>query len=293
MAHQTSLAGANKRTAVPVFDYESKTWGGHQVGLSPRHLGALKLRYCLEDLSEIEGSVLEVGSGAGGMIKALRRYRPHLRTSGCDISRAAILSASDERSGVRFDVADVYSLPYRDSEFNAVVMFDVLEHLENPEKALIEVSRVVASGGLFHLYVPCEGEWHTVHGVLNLLGWRPKEQYGGHIQRFTAREVVSLLRHAGFEILRKRWSGHPIHQLVDASYFTALAIRGENVKTSVEGYLETARPGPLRSFIEAAKTLVAIASYLESAPLSWFPGLGIHATCRKRGNQAVMVDPLR
>ena len=281
MVLQSSVADASKRPAAPAFDYESKTWGGHQVGLSPRHLGALKLRYCLQDLDEIEGSVLEVGSGAGGMIKALKRYRPDLNMSGCDISRAAILSASAESSGVQFNVADVYALPYRDSEFEGVVMLDVLEHLEQPEKAICEISRIVPSGGLFHLYVPCEGEWHTVHGALNLMGWRPKERYGGHIQRFTAHEVLSLLQHAGFEILRKRWSGHPIHQTIDASYFTALAIRGRNVKTSVEGYLDTARPGFLRTFIEAAKTLVAYASYIESAPLSWLPGLGIHVTCKK------------
>jgi SAM-dependent methyltransferase len=264
-----------------VFDYESKTWGGHEVDISPSYLGALRLKYCLSDLSAISGTVLEVGCGAGGMARGIAKQRPELRVTGCDISLAAIREARTHTTDVRFELGDTYELPYRDETFNAVVMFDVLEHVDDPEKALSEMARVIPSGGLFHLYVPCEGALHTIHGGLARIGWMPKEQYGGHIQRFVARDVVRMIERSGFQIEHERWSGHLANQIVDAAYFTALAIRGRNVSTSIEGHLATAERSWRSDAIRLATSTVAIASYFESAWFPWLPGLGIHVTGKK------------
>ncbi|MCK5644624.1 MAG: hypothetical protein KAJ19_27750, partial [Gammaproteobacteria bacterium] len=65
MLSDQNLALAEHKAST--FDYESKVWGGHEVMVTPTYLGALRLRYCLEDLRGIYGRVLEVGCGAGGM----------------------------------------------------------------------------------------------------------------------------------------------------------------------------------------------------------------------------------
>ncbi|HLE03385.1 MAG TPA: class I SAM-dependent methyltransferase [Anaerolineales bacterium] len=265
------------------FDYESKTWGGHQVGLSPKYLGALRLRYCLEDLEEVHGSVLEVGCGAGGMLRGIEAQRPDLTLFGCDVSRNAVELARRIPTTAVFEVGDAYSLPYQAGRFAAVVMFDVLEHLDSPNRALAEISRVLVPAGQFHLFAPCEGPLYTLHGLLARLGWRAKEVYGGHIQRFTPGEVVEHLRRQGFVVDRRRWSGHLVNQIVDAAYFTALSLRGKNVGTSVEGYLETTRPGPGAWFIGALKSAVGVASYYESLLLAGVPGFGVHLLCEKVG----------
>ena len=266
-----------------MFDYEAKTWGGHAVGVSPRYLGALRLRYCLADLAHARGTVLEVGCGAGAMARAIKRGRPDLQVVGCDISQKAIALARQDPQGVSFEVGDAYGLPYRDGNFEAVVMFDVLEHLSEPGRSIREVVRVLSPGGLFHLFVPCEGELHTIHGILARLGWRAKEKYGGHIQRLTARDVIVELERAGLEVLRSRWSGHLINQLVDAAYFTALDLRRRNVETSIEGYLAGAQRSLRSLAVELAKSAVAVASYYESVFIPWLPGMGIHITGRKAG----------
>ena len=263
------------------FDYETKTWGGHQVDILPSYLGALRLRYCLEDVSATSGSLLEVGCGAGGMAKAIARYRPDLEVTGCDISVGAIQEARSDAGGVRFELGDAYALPFRDETFNAVVMFDVLEHLDEPDKTLSEIVRILPVGGLFHLYVPCEGALHTVHGLLARLGWMPKEKYGGHIQRFNAQDVLQMIMSSGFEIQSTHWSGHLANQIVDAAYFTALAIRGQNVATSIEGHLATAEPSGSTAALRLAASTVATISYMESAWFAWLPGLGIHVTGKK------------
>ena len=281
MISTTDVTPGAKPSESPVFDYEAKTWGGHAVGVSPRYLGALRLRYCLADLAHARGTVLEVGCGAGAMARAIKRGRPDLQVVGCDISQKAIALARQDPQGVSFEVGDAYGLPYKDGNFGAVVMFDVLEHLDEPGRLVREVARVLSPGGLFHLFVPCEGELHTIHGILARLGWRAKEKYGGHIQRLTARDVLLEFERAGLEVLRRRWSGHLINQIVDAAYFTALDIRGQNVATSIEGYLASARRSARSLAVDFAKSTVAIVSYLESAPVPWLPGMGIHITGRK------------
>jgi SAM-dependent methyltransferase len=266
---------------VEPFDYETKMWGGHLVGLSPQYLGAMRLRYCLEDLEGLRGKVLEVGCGAGGMLRAIEAHRPDLALFGCDLSRRAVHQGRQVSSKVTLDVGDAYELPFEAGSFSGVVMFDVLEHLSDPRKALAEIARVLQPGGLFHIFVPCEGAWYTLHGLLAKLGWRAKEIYGGHIQRFTAVTLTQALEAEGFVVSNRRWSGHLVNQIVDAVYFSALSLRGKNTGASVEGYLQTARPGPLSSLIGILKSAIAVASYYESLLFAGIPGFGVHLLCKK------------
>ena len=64
------------------FDYESKVWGEQELSLDPTTLGALRLRYCLEALQGVRGTVLELGCGAGSFLRALRSHRPDLAVVG-------------------------------------------------------------------------------------------------------------------------------------------------------------------------------------------------------------------
>ena len=263
------------------FDYEGKVWGGNKVKVSPTYLNALRLKYCLQDLNGVKGKVLEVGCGAGGMAKAIKAYRPDLAVYGCDISRAAIRTASREPQEVVFEVADAYDLPLEKKRFDAVLMFDVLEHLENPAIAVDAIRKSLEPGGLFHLFVPCEGALFTLHGLLSQVGWRAKEQYGGHIQLLTARQVERVLEASSLRLVTKRWSGHLMYQLADVAYFTGLSIRGRNASASVEGYLETARPSIPATLLRTAKSGIAIGSYYESRLLAWLPGWGVHILAQK------------
>ncbi|MFQ5923051.1 MAG: class I SAM-dependent methyltransferase [Anaerolineales bacterium] len=267
--------------SLAAFDYESKTWGAHEVRLAPTYLGAMRLKYCLEDLQDIRGKVLEVGCGAGGMARAIKAYRPDLEVYGCDVSRQALAAAQQNPRGVNFDYGDAYDLPYDPSSFSAVVMFDVLEHLEDPVATVAEIRRVLRTNGLYHLFVPCEGEPYTIHGLLRRIGWKSKEIYGGHIQQFRLSAVQELLRTGGFTPNRWRWSGHIMNQVIDAAYFTALSLIGRNTNTSVEGYLAAAQPSILTSGLGALKTFVATLSFYESVLTPWIPASGAHIGSHK------------
>jgi ubiquinone/menaquinone biosynthesis C-methylase UbiE len=98
-------------------------------------------------------SLLDVGCGPGTITCDLARRLAPGRVVGVDASDAVIAEArsSAEESGVAnvsFEVGDIYALAFDDDAFDVVHAHQVLQHLGDPEAALVEMRRVCRSGGL-------------------------------------------------------------------------------------------------------------------------------------------------
>ena len=148
------------------FDYEAKRWGASELRPRPWFMNGLKLRYLLDDLAPVRGRVLDVGCGAGSVAKAVKRERPDLEVLACDVSRSAIAAASESAEGVDFRLATAERLPFADGELDFVWIFDVLEHVDDPERVLREVARVLKPGGGFHIVLPLEGQPRTLYRLV-------------------------------------------------------------------------------------------------------------------------------
>lgn len=256
--------------------YQQKTWGGSEVRLSCDYLGYLRLKYCLDDLQKVKGRVLDVGCGGGGFAKAIKYYRSDLKVYGADINQQAIKHAQTDAQGVKFSVGDIYHLPYGTGYFNAVVIQDVLEHLQDPYRALFDVNRVLCQRGILHLFVPLEGERYTLHYWLNKVDWKLKERLAGHIQNFTSSEVINMCHSAGFQLNKLRYSGHLGGQVVDVGFYSVVAVSGWKLVIGLEEYLQQ-KP----RIISWLKKLITIFTNSESFLLSQLPGSGIHLSTRK------------
>lgn len=265
---------------VITFNYDAKIWGAPKVRLKPTYMQALKLRYCLQDLESVSGRVLDIGCGAGNMPKAIKHYRPDLEVWGADLSLGAIRAAVQDSNGSKFIPATGENLPFPDDHFDAVTMFDVLEHFAEPKMTLREIRRVLRPTGLFHLFLPLEKQPWTIYAPLYHLGWKAKEEYCGHVQFYSDHECTLQLRVAGFEVRTKRWSIHPFYALVDVAYFTFLQVRGKPVSTSVEGYVAGHEGGPTlaQRTIGLLKDLLVTIGHYESLALYWMPAGGGHFT---------------
>lgn len=261
------------------FDYEAKAFGTGTARMSPIYIPALKLKYACQALASVSGRVLDIACGGGGMAEALRFYRPDLEIWGCDLSSNSLSIAHRMREGVRFCCGDVFRLPFVDGSFGAVVMFDFLEHLQDPERALQEVHRVLAPSGVFHTAVPFEGEPRTLHGILWRLGWKAKVIHCGHVQMYEFGTPERYIQDAGFRITDRKWTAHLVYQLADVAYFSWLYARGNGVRYSIEGFLEVEEPGARRSLVFAAKALISSLSYMESSLFHWLPAGFGHFTC--------------
>ncbi len=263
------------------FDYETKVWGTVIPEISPFCLAGLRFFYFIPHLKNRIGKLLEIGCGAGGNLLGIQRYSPELELYGVDIGRAAIRYGSEHFPQLHLVEGPAESLPYNSSVFSVVCFFDVLEHVVDPATCIKESVRVLDNGGLFHAYVPCEGEIFSLHGLLNAVGVNLKEKTAGHIQKLTRNAVEIMCQDAGLRIIEVRWSCHLLNQIGDLFYYLLLSLSGKKIENSLEGSLdaEGSRSGVF--VLRWIKNSISWIWFWESR-LFWFlPGAGIHITAIK------------
>ncbi len=268
-------------TMMSKFNYEAKVWGATPVRLSPFYIQGLKLQYALDDLRLVKGKVLDIGCGGGNMAKAIKYYRPDLAVYGVDISEKAISIAQQNAQKVIFNVAPVEHLSFPDKTFDAVLLFDVLEHVLKPEAVLHEIHRVLKEGGVLHIFSPLDKQPLTLHWWLYLFGWKSKDKYTGHIQWFSDYRFRKLLLSHHFLISKRRFSFHPLFSLFDVFYYSFQDIVGAKQPTSLEGRLK-ANATIYNSIFHYFYKLIVALGYYESVLLKNFPlATGGHYTATK------------
>ncbi len=104
-------------------------------------------------------SILDIGTGPGHLLLALRKVLPETKLVGVDISPSMIVQAQrnfetrrlvDPRIEVR--VAGANALPFADATFDRVVSTGSLHHWKDPIHALSEAHRVLKVGGHALIY---------------------------------------------------------------------------------------------------------------------------------------------
>jgi SAM-dependent methyltransferase len=99
------------------------------VGVSP---GKLRL---LDDFI-VPGKVLDVGCGNG-------LYGLHLASKGCELLQIDLADRRDERARhLPFRIMDAHCLEFSDNEFDHVIAFDIMEHLDDDTKFLQDIQRI-------------------------------------------------------------------------------------------------------------------------------------------------------
>ena len=192
------------------FNYEQSIWGAGEAELKWSSPTAFRLKQALGALSGLSsGKVLEVGSGAGQFIRALKHLRPNLECHGCDISAEAIKTAKTKNDGVIYELNSSV-LPYQDNFFDAVLIFDVLEHVADYQGLLVEIKRILKPGGIFYCFVPCEGDWASLWYYLrHFIAFKDlTEKYAGHINHLSRGQWLKNFNKAGFTVEQKRYSEH-------------------------------------------------------------------------------------
>jgi SAM-dependent methyltransferase len=98
-------------------------------------------------------SILEVGGGPSGLTAMLY---PQAQITNLDLNPEHATAPCNQQPRVKFICGDATALPFADQSFDAVTMFDVLEHIPDHEKAIAEVKRVLRPGGFLFVSTPNE-----------------------------------------------------------------------------------------------------------------------------------------
>jgi ubiquinone/menaquinone biosynthesis C-methylase UbiE len=94
-----------------------------------------------EMFTHIKGeSVLDLGCASGISMGLIKLFSPKTKVVGLEGSKSG--EEAWKARGLDVVDGDIYSLPFKDNEFDTVYSSHVLEHLVEPEKALLESIRV-------------------------------------------------------------------------------------------------------------------------------------------------------
>ena len=130
--------------------------------------------------------MLEIGCGNGSVLAYLKENGVNIE--GGDIFIEGLKFCRQRAGPVALYQVDILSLPFR-NDFDIIGVFDVLEHIEEDEKALAEISRALKPGGTILITVPA-------HKFL----WSYFDESSSHKRRYSKKEIVAKLERNNFVI---------------------------------------------------------------------------------------------
>lgn len=146
-------------------------------------------------------TLLDVGCGEGYTTQLTKKKFPNKHIEGSELEGEAIRKAREENKDILFTQESIYSLQRKDSSFDLMLATEVLEHLEEPDKAIEEVKRVSKEYCIFS--VPSEPLWRIAN-ILRGAYWKDLGNTPGHIQHWNKRSFHSLLKKHFKEVEMRR-----------------------------------------------------------------------------------------
>jgi 2-polyprenyl-3-methyl-5-hydroxy-6-metoxy-1,4-benzoquinol methylase len=174
-------------------------WGTAPNFVGPRHAlrESLLLRLFLS--ARPGRRVLDVGAGQGSFSRVLAARGFDVTSADASAAAVAVLR---ERLGHPVVEADATALPFPDESFDAAVLAEVLEHVDDDRRAVAEVRRVLRPGGVLALSVPA-----------NPAAFGPSDRWAGHRRRYSRAALLAAVTGGGLVVERCRAWGFPVSAL--------------------------------------------------------------------------------
>ncbi|WJW75392.1 class I SAM-dependent methyltransferase [Thiohalobacter sp. IOR34] len=146
----------------------------------------------------VSGRLLDVGCAEGVFLDQARQAG--LEPVGVELSRYAA-DVARRRTGCEVHTEPLAALIERDLSFDALGLWDVLEHVTDPFAFLGECRALLRPGGWIALSTPNQ---RSYNGVLRGDDWKGYRDGPEHLYFYNARTLSRLLERCGFQVQARR-----------------------------------------------------------------------------------------
>lgn len=138
--------------------------------------------------------ILDAGCGEGITLEKLVKLFPEAHVVGVDTEPENLEICTSH--GLPVQKGSLYALPFADASFDTVLFSEVIEHLDNPEKALTEIFRVLRPGGRVIIIFPNDRTFLLARLAMGMV--REAFYDPGHVRQWTPRQIRKTLKAIGF-----------------------------------------------------------------------------------------------
>ena len=147
-------------------------------------------------LRQPESTIIDIGCSSGFMIKSLRARFPKATIIGADYIRGALERLAESLPDIPFLQLDLTQCPLPDEIADAVVLLNVLEHIEDDRAAIRHLFRILRPGAFAVIEVPAGPHLYDIYDKQLM-----------HVRRYSMPELLRKLEFAGFRLVHQSYLG--------------------------------------------------------------------------------------
>lgn len=218
--------------------HERLAGDNHYIDIASRNRAIAALRRTAHGGERI---IIDIGCSSGSMLRDLRSSFPQATLIGADYISGPLLGLAAALPGIPFLQFNLVSCPLFSNSVDAVVLLNVLEHIEDDSTAIEQAFRIIRPGGVVVIEVPAGPHLYDVYDKQLM-----------HFRRYTLKELCGKLTRAGFLIEERSHLGafvYPAFSFVKKRNRRHMNSSDEVQRQIVAGNISQARTNPLMNSI--------------------------------------------
>lgn len=144
--------------------------------------------------------IMEIGCSSGHLLALLDKEIPNATLIGADIVYAPLLKLAEKHTNIPMLRFDLLSCPLPDNSVDAIILLNVLEHIEDDTAALKQIKRILKPGGVAIIEVPAGPHLYDLYDKALL-----------HFRRYLLTDLNKQVSDLDFKIVKKSHLGFFIY----------------------------------------------------------------------------------